>query len=365
MHPLDKEVGVSVIISDSTLRDGNHAIRHQLSVKQISGYAAAAEKAGIDIVEVGHGNGLGGSSSLLGHSAVSDRDVLEAARAQLVRSLLGVHFIPGLGKSADIAMALETGVDVVRVASHCTEANITARFIEQTKNAGKTAYGVLMMAHMASPEKLLEQAQLMEHYGADGVIIMDSAGYSSPDMVRERIRLLAQHLNIHVGFHGHNNLSVAVANTLVAVEEGASIVDGCIQGFGAGAGNTQLEPLVAILERSGVAMSPSFERIFELVQDAGKLLQPATPHIQISNIASGLYGLFSGYVPHVQRAASKFGVNEFELYKRLADRKLVAGQEDVIVEEASRLATDDILNKMTTACDTVEDLEVSLMSAHR
>ncbi|NNA56567.1 MULTISPECIES: 4-hydroxy-2-oxovalerate aldolase [Pseudomonas] len=365
MLPLDNEVGVSVIISDSTLRDGNHAVRHQLSLNQVRGYAAAAEKAGIDIVEVGHGNGLGGSSSLLGFSAASDCDMLEAARGQLVRSLLGVHFIPGLGKSADIAMALDIGVDVVRIASHCTEANITARFIEQTRNAGKTAYGVLMMAHMASPEKLLQQAQLMEQYGAHAVIIMDSAGYSSPDMVRERIRLLTGNLNIQVGFHGHNNLSVAVANTLVAVEAGAAIVDGCIQGFGAGAGNTQLEPLVAILERSGVAISTSFERMVELAQGAAKLLQPETPHIQISNIASGLYGLFSGYVPHVQRAARKFGVNEFELYQRLAERKLVAGQEDVIVEEASRLATDDILDKMTRTSDIPESLEVSLMSAHR
>jgi len=337
---------MSVIISDSTLRDGNHAIRHQLSVAQISSYATAAEKARIDIVEVGHGNGLGGSSSLLGHSAVSDRKALETARARLVKSLLGVHFIPGLGKSADIAMALEIGVDVVRVASHCTEANITARFIEQIKTADKIAYGVLMMAHMASPEKLLEQAQLMEHYGADAVIIMDSAGYSSPDMVRQKIHLLSEHLNIQVGFHGHNNLSVAVANTLVAVEEGASIVDGCIHGFGAGAGNTQLEPLIAILERSGVAISTSFERIVKLAEDAETFLQRTTPHIQISNISSGLYGLFSGYVPHVQRAARKFEINEFELYKRLADRKLVAGQEDVIVEEASRLATNDFRNKL-------------------
>ncbi|VVP89010.1 4-hydroxy-2-oxovalerate aldolase [Pseudomonas fluorescens] len=365
MLPLENEVGVSVIISDSTLRDGNHAIRHQLSLKQVCGYAAAAEKAGIDIVEVGHGNGLGGSSSLLGFSAVSDREMLEAARAQLVRSLLGVHFIPGLGKSADIAMALDIGVDIVRVASHCTEANITARFIEQTRTAGKTAYGVLMMAHMASPEKLLEQAKLMEDYGAHAVIIMDSAGYSSPNMVRERIGLLSNHLNIQVGFHGHNNLSVAVANTLVAVEAGASIVDGCIRGFGAGAGNTQLEPLVAILERSGVAVSTSFERMIELVKDADKLLQPETPHIQISNIASGLYGLFSGYVPHVQRAARKFAVSEFELYKRLAERNLVAGQEDVIIEEASRLATDNILDKMTRSSDTPEPLEVSLLSTHR
>ena len=330
---------MSIIISDASLRDGNHAVRHQLTAAQIAGYAAAADQAGIDIVEVGHGNGLGGSSSLLGQAAVSDQEMLRAARAALTRSRLGVHFIPGLGKSSDIDMALEAGVDVIRVASHCTEANITARFIEQTKTAGKTAYGVLMMAHMAEPDVLAQQAVLMQGYGADAVVIMDSAGYSSPSMVREKIRCLADRLQIRIGFHAHNNLGLAVANTLVAAEEGATVLDGCIKGFGAGAGNTQLETLVAVLERYGYQINTSFERVARLVANSERHLEPETPHIHVANIASGLYGLFSGFVPHVQRAAQHFKVDEFELYRRLASRRLVAGQEDVIAEEASRLAS--------------------------
>ncbi|POS03482.1 4-hydroxy-2-oxovalerate aldolase [Burkholderia gladioli] len=326
------------LISDATLRDGNHAIRHQLGREQIADYARAANAAGIDIVEVGHGNGLGGSSCLLGQTPIDDVLMLETARAALTTSWLGVHFIPGLGKATDIELAIEADVDVVRVATHCTEANVSRRFIEQTRRAGRVAYGVLMMSHMAPPEVLLAQARLMQDYGAQAVILMDSAGYSTPNLVREKVRLLVEALRVDVGFHAHNNLGLAVANSLVALEQGARIVDACVKGFGAGAGNTQLETLVAAMEREGHAANTSFERVTELARESEAFLSPKTPHIAAANIASGLYGLFSGYVPHIQKAALEFGVNEFELYRRLAERRLVAGQEDIITEEASRLA---------------------------
>lgn len=324
------------LISDATLRDGNHAIRHQLGREQIADYARAANAAGIDIVEVGHGNGLGGSSCLLGQTPIDDVLMLETARAVLTTSWLGVHFIPGLGKATDIELAIEAGVDVVRVATHCTEANVSRRFIEQTRRAGRVAYGVLMMSHMAPPEVLLAQARLMQDYGAQAVILMDSAGYSTPNLVREKVRLLVEALRVDVGFHAHNNLGLAVANSLVALEQGARIVDACVKGFGAGAGNTQLETLVAAMEREGHAANTSFERVTALARESEAFLSPKTPHIAAANIVSGLYGLFSGYVPHIQKAALEFGVNEFELYRRLAERRLVAGQEDIITEEASR-----------------------------
>lgn len=327
-----------ILISDATLRDGNHAIRHQLTAAQIYDYARGADAAGIDIVEVGHGNGLGGSSCQLGQTPIDDRTMLQTARDALKTSRLGVHFIPGLGKSSDIALALECGVDVVRVATHCTEANVSRRFIEQTRTAGKIAYGVLMMSHMAPPDVLLAQARLMESYGAQTVILMDSAGYSTPSLVRSKVSHLVDGLDIDVGFHAHNNLGLAVANSLVALEEGARVIDACVKGFGAGAGNTQLETLVAVMEREGYATGATFERVLALAARSEAFLTPKTPHIHAANIASGLYGLFSGYVPHIQKAAQEFGVGEFELYKRLAGRRLVAGQEDIIVEEASRLA---------------------------
>lgn len=327
-----------ILISDATLRDGNHAIRHQLTAAQINEYAQAADEAGLDIVEVGHGNGLGGSSCLLGQTPITDRTMLETARAALKSSKLGVHFIPGLGKSSDISLALEVGVDVVRVATHCTEANVAARFIEQTRLAGKTAFGVLMMSHMAPPDVLLEQARLMQSYGAQAVILMDSAGYSTPTIVKSKVGHLVNGLEIQVGFHAHNNLGLAVANSLVALEEGALVIDACIKGFGAGAGNTQLETLIAVMEREGYKTKTTFERVMELARRSEAFLTPKTPHIHAANIASGLYGLFSGYVPHIQKVALEFDVNEFELYGQLAKRKLVAGQEDIITEEASRLA---------------------------
>ncbi len=327
-----------IVISDATLRDGNHAIRHQLTAAQMYEYASAADQAGIDIVEVGHGNGLGGSSCLLGQTPIDDTIMLETARAALKSSQLGVHFIPGLGKSSDITLALEAGVDVVRVATHCTEANVSARFIEQVRLADKTAYGVLMMSHMAPPEVLLAQARLMEGYGAQAVILMDSAGYSTPSLVKSKVSRLVDGLGIMVGFHAHNNLGLAVANSLVALEEGALVIDGCIKGFGAGAGNTQLETLIAVMEREGYQANTTFEKVTELGRRSEAFLSPKTPHISASNIASGLFGLFSGYVPHIQKAAQEFDVNEFELYARLAKRKLVAGQEDIITEEAGRLA---------------------------
>lgn len=327
-----------ILISDATLRDGNHAIRHQLTAAQIYDYASAADEAGIDVVEVGHGNGLGGSSCLLGQTPITDRMMLETARTALKTSKLGVHFIPGLGKSADIALALEVGVDVIRVATHCTEANVSARFIEQVRLAERTAYGVLMMSHMAPDDVLLAQARLMQSYGAQAVILMDSAGYSTPSLVRSKVGLLVNGLTVAVGFHAHNNLGLAVANSLVALESGARVIDACIKGFGAGAGNTQLETLIAVTEREGYETRTSFERVSALARRTEAFLTPKTPHISAANIASGLYGLFSGYVPHIQKVAAEFDVNEFELYVRLAERKLVAGQEDIITEEASRLA---------------------------
>lgn len=328
-----------ITITDCTLRDGNHAVRHQLSKEQIRLYAEQADAAGIDVIEVGHGNGLGGSSALLGLSNIDDREMLETARSAIQHGRLGIHFIPGLGKSTDLEMAIEVGVDIFRIASHCTEANITAPYIESVKNQGKTVYGVLMMSHMAEPDLLAEQASLMASYGADAVILMDSAGYLTPDDVRWRIQAIQELTDTKLGFHAHNNLGMAVANSLAAVEEGAQLLDACIKGFGAGAGNTQLETLIAVLNRLGYRTQCSFESIARLARSSEQYLDCLTPHIGAANIASGIYGLFSGFAPHIRRAAEQFSVDEYQLYQLLGQRKLVAGQEDIIVETAARLST--------------------------
>ncbi|TLM98961.1 MAG: 4-hydroxy-2-oxovalerate aldolase, partial [Actinobacteria bacterium] len=212
----------TLLIHDVTLRDGSHAVGHQLSLEQFCAYARAADEAGVHVVEVGHGNGLGASSLQLGESAVADEQLLVAARESLTRSRLGVHVIPGFATiNQDLRRAIEIGVDVVRVASHCTEADITERHISFVREAGKEVYGVLMMSHMASPHTLLDEARKMELYGAEGVIIMDSAGAYLPGDVTERISTLVDGLGIPVGFHAHNNLGLAVGNSLAAVDAGA------------------------------------------------------------------------------------------------------------------------------------------------
>ena len=329
-----------VLISDPTLRDGNHAVKHQLTEKQIARYAAAAEAAHVPIVEVGHGNGLGASSLQVGESAVDDVTMLKAARAELSGSKLGIHVMPGFATiNKDIKKALEIGVDVFRVGAHCTEADITQRHIGFIREKGKEVYGVLMMSHMVTKEILAEEASKMESYGAEGVVIMDSAGAYLPGDVGERIKELIKALQIPVGFHAHNNLGMAVANSLAAVEAGAAIVDGTARGFGAGAGNTQLEVLVAVLEKMGYSTGIDLYKMLDAAEIAEKELMPSVPSIKSVSIVSGLAGVFSGFAKHVERISKEYGVDPRDLFFELGRRNVVAGQEDLIIEAAIDLAS--------------------------
>jgi 4-hydroxy 2-oxovalerate aldolase len=327
-----------ILISDPTLRDGNHAARHQLSADQIGAYAAAAEAARIPIVEVGHGNGLGASSLQVGESAISDREMLEVARRHLRRSKLSVHVIPGFATiHRDLAGAIDAGVDVFRIASHCTEADITARHISHVRAAGKEVYGVLMMTHMAPPETLRDEALKMESYGAEAIILMDSAGAFLPQDVTERVRQLADHVGIPIGFHAHNNLGLAIANSLAALDAGATILDGTARGFGAGAGNAQLEVLVAVLHKLGHDTGIDLYSVLDAADLAEKQLMKVVPTINSGSVVSGLSGVFSGYGPPVARIAAEFGVDPRDVFFALGERKVVAGQEDLILEVAAEL----------------------------
>jgi len=241
-----------ILISDATLRDGNHAISHQITEQQIAVYCEAADSAGVPIIEVGHGNGLGGSSLQVGEAALSDEVMLTTARKYLNKAKLSVHAIPGFSTiERDLKPAIDCGVDIFRIATHCTEADITERHIRFCQMEGKTVFGVLMMTHMAEKEVLSDEARKMQDYGAEGIILMDSSGNYLPNDVKEKVSFLKQNLHIAVGFHAHNNLGMGIANSLAAIEAGASMVDGCSRGFGAGAGNAQLEVLVPVLERLG------------------------------------------------------------------------------------------------------------------
>lgn len=328
-----------ILISDPTLRDGNHAVRHQLGRESFIAYCQAADAAKVPIIEVGHGNGLGASSMLVGECLLSDQDILSIARENLKETKLGIHVIPGFCTiKRDLAKAVDLGVDVFRVASHCTEADVTDRHIGYLRNAGKEVWGVLMMSHMASPAVLLEEARKMESYGAEALVIMDSAGAYFPDDIKERISVLVNGLSIPVGFHGHNNLGMAVINSVTAVNEGASIIDGTIRGFGAGAGNTQLEVLVAVFDRLGIETGIDLYKILDAADLAEKTFNPVAPSISPLSIVSGLAGVFSGFAKHVAKTAADYGVDSRDIFFELGRRNVVAGQESIIFEVARSLS---------------------------
>jgi 4-hydroxy 2-oxovalerate aldolase len=326
-------------ISDPTLRDGNHAIGHQLSAENIAAYCKAADAAGVSIVEVGHGNGLGASSLQLGEAKTPDHIALAAARENLNRSKLGIHVIPGFATiERDLKPALALGVDVVRVASHCSEADICERHIGFSRNEGAEVWGCLMMSHMISPAMLLEQARKMESYGAEGVVFMDSSGHFMPEDVRVRVDTLVNGLGIAVGFHGHNNLGLAIANSVAAADAGATLIDGCARGFGAGAGNTQLEVLVAVLERLKYSTGIDLYKMLDAADLAEQTLMKEIPTIKSVSVVSGMAGVFSGFMKPVTRIAKEFNVDPRDIFFELGRRKIVAGQEDIILEVAKQLA---------------------------
>jgi len=329
------------------LRDGNHAVRHQLSRESFIAYCLAAESAGVPIVEVGHGNGLGASSMLVGECKLSDEEILSISRANLKKTKLAIHLIPGFCTiKSDLARAVDLGVDIFRVGAHCTEADITDRHIAYARKSGKEAYGVLMMSHMVSPKVLLEEAKKMESYGAEAIVIMDSAGAYFPDEVTQRITTLVDGLSIAVGFHGHNNLGMAVINSVAAVKAGASIIDGSIRGFGAGAGNTQLELLVAVFERLGFETGIDLYKILDAADLAEKEFNPVAPFSSPVSIVSGLAGVFSGFSKQVTRTAEEYGVDPRDIFFELGRRKAVAGQESLIIEVAHQLATQNKFKKV-------------------
>ncbi len=332
---------------DSTLRDGSHAIKHQITEENIIDYCKAMDSAGMYTILVGHGNGLGASSLQVGISLLDDARMLAIARENLEKTKLGAFLIPGFGTIREhIEPAIELGVDLVCVACHCTEADVTRQHLEFVRNKGKEAYGVLMMYHMASTEKLLEEALKMQSYGAMGVIIMDSAGASTPELTKKTISTLYDNLNIKVGFHPHNNLGLAVSNAYIAYREGASILDGTLRGFGAGAGNCQLEALVALLEKTGVKTGVDFYRMLDTSEGVVRSMMAEDKGLRALNIVSGMAGVFSAFDSHVKKAAAQFGVDPRDIFVELGRRNAVAGQEDMIVEIAEKLKkknkTDDI-----------------------
>jgi 4-hydroxy 2-oxovalerate aldolase len=325
-------------LTDTTLRDGSHALSHRFTEEQVRAIAGALDAAGVPVIELSHGDGLGGSSFNYGFSARDERDLLAEAADVVRRAKLAVLLLPGIGVAWDLKVVREIGAGVARIATHCTEADIAEQHIRMAKELGMEAVGFLMMSHMVEPPKLVEQARLMESYGADCVYVVDSAGALTIPQARERVRALRDALGCEIGFHAHNNLSLAVANSLAAIEEGATQIDGCLSGLGAGAGNCPIEILAAVCDRLGI---PTGVDPFALMDAAEEVVRPIMPRQQIidrSALLLGYAGVYSSFLLHAERASERYGVPTHEILVELGKRKVVGGQEDMIVDVAVELA---------------------------
>jgi 4-hydroxy 2-oxovalerate aldolase len=327
-------------LTDSTLRDGSHALAHRFTPEQAGAIAGALDRAGVPVIEVSHGDGLGGSSFQYGFSARDERDLIRAAAEAVVDARLAVLLLPGIGVADDLRVVRELGVSVARIATHCTEADISTQHIATAKALGMEAVGFLMMAHMIEPPELLAQARLMESYGADCVYVVDSAGAMTTDDIRLRVRALKDGLRpgTQVGVHAHNNLSLAVANSIGALEEGVDQVDGCSRGLGAGAGNCPTEILVAVSQKLGYRTGVDPLRIMDVAEDVVRPIMPREQIINRTALTLGYAGVYGSFLLHAERAAERFGVDAREILMELGRRRVVGGQEDMIVDVALELA---------------------------
>lgn len=327
-----------IYITEVALRDGSHAIAHQYTVEQVLEVAKALDETNVPYIEVAHGDGLAGSSLQYGLSRTNELELIEAAVSVCQQAKVAVLLIPGIGTMKELRQAADLGVKMARIATHVTEADVSAQHIALSKELGLETVGFLMMSHMAPVEKLVEQAKLMESYGADIVYVVDSAGALLPHQVKERISALRQSLNIHIGFHAHNNLSLAMANSLVAIEEGATRIDGSVRCLGAGAGNTQTEALVAVLDRLGIETGVDLYKIMDLAEDVVAPILQAPQEITRDSLVLGYAGVYSSFLLHAKRAANKFGVDSRDILIELGKRKVVGGQEDMIMDVAAEIA---------------------------
>lgn len=329
-----------VTLIDSTLRDGSHAKRHQFTVEHVTAVAGALDAVGVPIIEVSHGDGLGGSSLTYGRSLVDEIELIAAAVGAVERARIAVLLLPGIGVKDDLARAYDVGARVVRVATHCTEADISPSHLQRARELGYEAAGFLMMAHMSEPAALAEQARIMEDAGAEIVYVTDSAGALTPDGVSARVGALREALDPEtvVGFHGHENLSLAVANSLAGVAAGARWIDGCTCGLGAGAGNAPTEVLAAVFERAGIETGVGTFPMLDVAEDVVRPIMDRPQTLDRASLLLGWTGVYSSFLLHAERAAEHFGVSTKDILVEVGRRKAVGGQEDLIIDIAAGLA---------------------------
>ncbi|UTV29618.1 4-hydroxy-2-oxovalerate aldolase [Photobacterium atrarenae] len=332
--------GKKVVLHDMSLRDGMHAKRHQISLEQMVDIATGLDDAGVPLIEVTHGDGLGGASVNYGFPAHSDEAYLDAVVPKMKHAKVSALLLPGIGTVDHLRMAKDLGVSTIRVATHCTEADVSEQHIGLAAKLGMDTVGFLMMAHMASPEKILEQAKLMESYGANCIYCTDSAGYMLPEEVSQKIGLLRAELNpgTEIGFHGHHNMGMAIANSLAAVEAGALRIDGSVAGLGAGAGNTPLEVFVAVLERMHAVHGVDLYKIMDVAEDRVVPMMEQPIRVDRDALTLGYAGVYSSFLLFAKRAEAKYGIAARDLLVELGRRGTVGGQEDMIEDLALTLA---------------------------
>ena len=332
--------GKSVKLHDMSLRDGMHAKRHQISVDDMVAIACAMDAAGMPLIEVTHGDGLGGASVNYGFPAHSDEEYLGAVIPKMKQAKISALLLPGIGTVDHLKMARELGVSTIRVATHCTEADVSQQHITIAREMDMDTVGFLMMAHMVPAEKILEQARLMVGYGANCIYCTDSAGYMLPDEVSQKIGLLRQELDsrIEIGFHGHHNMAMGVANSLAAIDAGAARIDGSVAGLGAGAGNTPLEVLCAVLDRMGCQTGIDLYKIMDVAEDLITPLMDQIIRIDRDALTLGYAGVYSSFLLFAQRAEKKYGVSARDILVELGKRGTVGGQEDMIEDLALTMA---------------------------
>ncbi len=339
-------MGKKVIINDVTLRDGMHAIRHQYSTDQIAELTRAIDDSGADIIEATHGDGLGGSSIQYGFSKETEEDIIKTAVANAKNAKIGVLLLPGIGVIEHLERAHGWGAQVARVATHCTEADVSEQHIKKAVELGMDTVGFLMMSHRTTPENLLEEAKKMESYGAGTIYVVDSAGALTMDDTRKRMSIFKENLNssTKIGFHGHNNLSLGVANSIVAIEEGADRIDASLAGMGAGAGNTATEQLVAVMNRMDIDHNLDLYKTMDAAENLMKPMMERPVQIDRLSLTLGYTGVYSSFLLFAERAGKEYGVDARDILTRISEMGAVGGQEDWIIGVAQELAKEKQVN---------------------